>query len=132
MNNIFNLKSLDPRQSYENNDTLRRVRHSKDNVPIESIKLTQVIGEGEFGSVYKGNYMTDSGVMKDVAIKALSSETIEPSQSEDFLREAKVIWITITLVQCLGSECSSIRHIMLYSSSRGFLARGYTFFKMRK
>ena len=86
-----NLKSLDPRQSYENNDTLRRVRHSKDNVPIESIKLTQVIGEGEFGSVYKGNYMTDSGVMKDVAIKALSSETIEPSQSEEFLREAKVM-----------------------------------------
>ena len=97
MNYIFNLKSLDPRQSYENNDTLRRVRHSKDNVPIESIKLTQVIGEGEFGSVYKGNYMTDSGVMKDVAIKALSSETIEPSQSEDFLREAKVIWITSTV-----------------------------------
>ena len=35
---------MDPRQSYENNDTLRRVRHSKDNVPLESIKLTQVRG----------------------------------------------------------------------------------------
>ena len=49
-----NLRPIDPRQSYENNDTLRRVRHSKDNVPLESIKLTSVIGEGEFGSVYKG------------------------------------------------------------------------------
>ena len=35
---------MDPRQCYENNDTLRRVRHSKDNVPLESIKLTQVRG----------------------------------------------------------------------------------------
>ena len=82
---------MDPRQCYENNDTLRRVRHSKDNVPLESIKLTQVIGEGEFGSVFKGSYMTDAGVVKDVAIKALSDETIEPGQSEDFLREAKVM-----------------------------------------
>ena len=86
-----NLKPMDPRQCYENNDTLRRVRHSKDNVPLESIKLTQVIGEGEFGSVFKGSYMTDAGVVKDVAIKALSDETIEPGQSEDFLREAKVM-----------------------------------------
>ena len=104
---------MDPRQCYENNDTLRRVRHSKDNVPLESIKLTQVrgyvqmcvdmfddvsaqvIGEGEFGSVYKGSYMTDGGQVKDVAIKALSSDTIEPGQSDEFLREAKVIIVKI-------------------------------------
>lgn len=85
-----NLRPMDPRQSYENNDTLRRVRHSKDNVPLESIKLTLVIGEGEFGSVYKGSYMTDGGVVKDVAIKALSSDSVEPGQSEEFLKEAKV------------------------------------------
>ena len=86
-----NLRPVDPRQSYENNETLRRVRHSKDNVPLESIKLTQVIGEGEFGSVYKGSYMTDAGLVKDVAIKALSSESVEPGQSEEFLKEAKVM-----------------------------------------
>ena len=50
----------------------------------------QVIGEGEFGSVYKGSYMTDGGQVRDVAIKALSSDTIEPGQSDEFLREAKV------------------------------------------
>merc|ERR1712130_37992 len=87
-----NLRPIDHvRAVYTNNETLRRVRHSKDNIPLQSIKLTSVIGEGEFGSVYKGSYMSDSGVVKGVAVKALSSETIEPGQSEDFLREAKVM-----------------------------------------
>ena len=38
------------------------------------------LGEGEFGSVYKGSYMTDSGKVQEVAVKALSKETIEPHQ----------------------------------------------------
>ena len=38
------------------------------------------IGEGEFGSVYKGSYLSDQGVVKEVAVKALSKETIEPHQ----------------------------------------------------
>jgi len=84
-------KPVDKRKLYENNETLRRVRHSKDNVPLESIKLNLIIGEGEFGSVYKGSYMTEAGVVKDVAIKALSNESIEPGQSEEFLSEAKVM-----------------------------------------
>eukprot|EP00092_Neocalanus_flemingeri_P028200 GFUD01030624.1.p1 GENE.GFUD01030624.1~~GFUD01030624.1.p1 ORF type:complete len:807 (+),score=129.29 GFUD01030624.1:58-2478(+) len=86
-----NLKPVDKRKLYENNETLRRVRHSKDNIPLESIKLTLIIGEGEFGSVYKGSYMTEAGIVKDVAIKALSNETIEPGQSDEFLSEAKVM-----------------------------------------
>jgi len=84
-------KPVDKRKLYENNETLRRVRHSKDNIPLESIKLTLIIGEGEFGSVYKGSYMTEAGVVKDVAIKALSNESIEPGQSDEFLSEAKVM-----------------------------------------
>ena len=86
-----NLKRVDTRENYENNEAVRRLRHSKDNVPLESIKLDQVIGEGEFGSVFKGSYMNNSGVVKEVAIKALSSESIEPGQSEDFLKEARVM-----------------------------------------
>jgi hypothetical protein len=39
-----------------------------------------VIGEGEFGSVYKGSYLTDQGVLKEVAVKALTKEAVEPSQ----------------------------------------------------
>ena len=37
-------------------------------------------GEGEFGSVYKGSYLTDQGVLKEVAVKALTKEAVEPSQ----------------------------------------------------
>ena len=35
--------------------------------------------------------MNNSGVVKDVAIKALSNESIEPGQSEEFLAEARVM-----------------------------------------
>ena len=34
-----NLKPIDPRKTYENNETLRRVRHSRDNIPKESMNL---------------------------------------------------------------------------------------------
>jgi hypothetical protein len=37
-------------------------------------------GEGEFGSVYKGSYLSDQGVLKEVAVKALTKEAVEPSQ----------------------------------------------------
>ena len=70
---------------------MRRVRHSKDNIPLVSIHLTQIIGEGEFGAVYRGNYMTEAGVTKDVAIKALSSDSLEPGQDKEFLEEANVM-----------------------------------------
>ena len=47
---------------------------------LQEYKETSCIGEGEFGSVYKGSYMTDSGKVQEVAVKALSKETIEPHQ----------------------------------------------------
>jgi len=85
------LRPLERSNTYVNNETLRRVRHSKDNVPLESIKLTAIIGEGEFGSVYQGHYMTEGGEVMDVAIKALSSQAGEQSGSHEFLSEAKVM-----------------------------------------
>jgi len=48
--------------------------------------------------------LSDQGVVKEVAVKALSKETIEPHQSEEFLREAKVM-MTLDhqcIVQLLG------------------------------
>jgi tyrosine-protein kinase len=86
-----NLRTLDPREVYANNDTLRRVRHSKDRIPRESIQLTQVIGEGEFGNVYQGIYMSDDGTQREVAVKALSKDNIEPGQNEEFIREARIM-----------------------------------------
>ena len=47
---------------------------------LQEYNDTLCLGEGEFGSVYKGSYMTDSGKVQEVAVKALSKETIEPHQ----------------------------------------------------
>ena len=49
-----NLKPVDRRSAYQNNAILRQVRHSRDNIPNESLLLVEVIGDGEFGTVYKG------------------------------------------------------------------------------
>ena len=49
-----NLKPVDKRKAYQNNAILRQVRHSRDNIPNESINLIEILGEGEFGTVYKG------------------------------------------------------------------------------
>ena len=38
------------------------------------------VGEGEFGDVYQGIYITEDGVYKDVAVKALSNDNIQPNQ----------------------------------------------------
>ena len=59
-----NVKPLNPREPYENNETLRKVRHSHDNIPFESIHVKDAIGEGEFGSVYKAVYMNEKGMIR--------------------------------------------------------------------
>ena len=48
------MKPVDQRKAYQNNAILRQVRHSRDNIPNESLILVEIIGEGEFGTVYKG------------------------------------------------------------------------------
>lgn len=88
-NNPTNLKPIDKRKIYENNDTLRRVRHSKDNIPTEAIHMIQVIGEGEFGCVYKGLYMGESGHIQPVAVKVLSD--MDEAQAKNFSTEAAVM-----------------------------------------
>ena len=84
-----NLKEIDSKKFYENNETLRRVRHSKDDIPREAIEVGPVIGEGEFGSVFEGRYKSSRGETSNIAIKVINDVT--PSQMEDFLREAAVL-----------------------------------------
>ena len=84
-----NLKPIDTRKRYENNETLRRVRHSRDNIPLESVHLKEAIGEGEFGSVYKSVYMNENGHIRDVAVKVINA--VEESSKQDFIREANVM-----------------------------------------
>ena len=84
-----NLKPIDNKKLYENNDTLRRVRHSQDNVPVENIQIGSVIGEGEFGAVCEGKYVDENNVVKNVAVKLLHN--MEKEQKEEFLREAELM-----------------------------------------
>jgi tyrosine-protein kinase len=92
---------------YENNDTLRRVRHSKDNIPSESIRMIEAIGEGEFGSVFKGLYMSENDPVRAVAVKVLNE--FNESQSQDFLREANVMMNLDhqSIVQLIGVSSGS-------------------------
>ena len=39
-----------------------------------------ITGEGEFGDVYQGIYITEAGEYKEVAVKALSKDNIQPNQ----------------------------------------------------
>ncbi|XP_049955937.1 tyrosine-protein kinase Shark isoform X2 [Schistocerca serialis cubense] len=59
-------------------------------IPRESLKLGEVLGEGEFGAVYQGTYMHPDGTVEKVAIKTLHQEHVEKNRDE-FLREARVM-----------------------------------------
>ncbi|KAL0268767.1 UNVERIFIED_CONTAM: hypothetical protein PYX00_010583 [Menopon gallinae] len=54
------------------------------------LKLGNILGEGEFGSVYKGTYQIDDCTTIDVAVKTLRNEHLPVSRCE-FLREAEVM-----------------------------------------
>ncbi|XP_067629148.1 tyrosine-protein kinase Shark [Eurosta solidaginis] len=66
-------------------------------IPYENVKLCDVIGEGEFGSVYRGrlkscdNEVNDHKVYREIAIKTLRDEHCRTSK-HDFLREASVMF----------------------------------------
>ncbi|XP_036330066.1 tyrosine-protein kinase Shark isoform X1 [Rhagoletis pomonella] len=65
-------------------------------IPFENIELGNLIGEGEFGSVYRGRLKghkpghIDNNFNGDVAIKTLHKEHCRASKN-DFLREASVM-----------------------------------------
>eukprot|EP00095_Tigriopus_kingsejongensis_P001147 maker-scaffold628_size122696-snap-gene-0.27 protein:Tk01147 transcript:maker-scaffold628_size122696-snap-gene-0.27-mRNA-1 annotation:"tyrosine-protein kinase shark" len=84
------LKSIDGRNVYENDETLRRVRHSQDKVQIESVRWDpDYIGKGEFGYVYRGEYQNQEGVWESVAVKKLIP--MDGKQAEDIFREADIM-----------------------------------------
>lgn len=59
-------------------------------IPEDNIILKEILGEGEFGSVYKGILQSKEGFETDVAVKTLRKEYMS-SNKEEFLREAKVM-----------------------------------------
>ena len=48
--------------------------------PVKKMYKIFVTGEGEFGDVYQGIYITEAGEYKEVAVKALSKDNIQPNQ----------------------------------------------------
>ncbi|KAH0564657.1 tyrosine-protein kinase Shark isoform X2 [Cotesia glomerata] len=61
-----------------------------DFIPGENLILRQVLGEGEFGEVYEGEYQTSSGKTESVAIKTLRDSHNNVTR-EEFLREARLM-----------------------------------------
>ncbi|CAH0383280.1 unnamed protein product [Bemisia tabaci] len=59
-------------------------------IPYENIILEDTLGEGEFGSVYRGIYQTREGYEEPVAVKTLHKKYML-SNKDEFLQEAKVM-----------------------------------------
>ncbi|BFZ17133.1 hypothetical protein BsWGS_20172 [Bradybaena similaris] len=59
-------------------------------IPREHIHLVEILGEGQFGDVYKGFYLGKDGVQVPVAIKTCK-ENGEESMAEKFLEEAYIM-----------------------------------------
>ncbi|KAJ8681018.1 hypothetical protein QAD02_016805 [Eretmocerus hayati] len=59
-------------------------------IPGENLILGDVLGEGEFGAVYKGLYDSPSGIQEPVAIKMLR-DSHNIATREEFLREARLM-----------------------------------------
>ena len=59
-------------------------------IPVDQLVIGDVLGEGEFGSVYKGTFIDFSGNEVPVAIKTLRQEHAHRNR-EEFVREARVM-----------------------------------------
>lgn len=81
------LKPVDNREAYKNHEILRQVRHSRDNIPKDSLLTLEVIGEGEYGRVFKGIYMPAEGKRQNVAVKRLNAD-LDGQKRKLFEREA--------------------------------------------
>lgn len=58
-------------------------------VPRTRVQLGKLIGEGEFGEVYTGNFINGSGMMEQAAIKTLKAK--DPVSRVKFLAEAAIM-----------------------------------------
>ncbi|GFO19038.1 focal adhesion kinase 1 [Plakobranchus ocellatus] len=59
-------------------------------IPREHIRLVEILGEGQFGDVYKGMYFDKEGMQVPVAIKTCKEDG-EETMTEKFLEEAYIM-----------------------------------------
>lgn len=59
-------------------------------IPFENLILKEVLGEGEFGSVYKAIYQNREGYEEEVAVKTLHEQHVSTNKDQ-FLKEVKVM-----------------------------------------
>lgn len=60
-------------------------------IPVDSIRLLEVVGEGAFGQVYKGELLQQgTNVVKKVAVKVLK-EGVSNEARDDFEREVEIM-----------------------------------------
>lgn len=59
-------------------------------IPIDRLKMGNLMGRGEFASVFEGHYTRNNGEVMKVAIKMLHREQIEANR-DSFMREAQVM-----------------------------------------
>ncbi|XP_075535925.1 SH2 ankyrin repeat kinase isoform X2 [Dermacentor variabilis] len=89
----------------------------------DSLRLGQTLGEGEYGSVLQGLWLTSEGTEVSVAVKKLR----EVSASEGFAREAELMvdlrhpCIVRLLAICLGPPLMMVQELLPLGSLLGYL-----------
>ncbi|XP_047057735.1 probable L-type lectin-domain containing receptor kinase S.7 [Lolium rigidum] len=93
------------RDSFSSGTTVKRFEYSDLCDATSRFSKESVLGEGAFGTVYKGRYTDDNGNTQDVAVKKKKKTTVE---IEDFLAELRIISETrhMNLVELKGWCCS--------------------------
>lgn len=83
----------------------------------ESLRLGAPVGEGEFGSVLGGKWISAKNVELDVAVKTLRDEHVQ-SNKEEFIREVEVMvglnhrCVVKLLGVCLGPPLMMIQELL--------------------
>lgn len=96
-------------------------------IPFERLKLSTVIGKGEFAVVYKGYYMNSNNELVNVAIKTLHNHI--DANKEAFLCEAKVMMklnhhcIVKFIGLSMGSHLLMVQELVPLGSMLSYLIR---------
>ncbi|KFM71953.1 Tyrosine-protein kinase HTK16, partial [Stegodyphus mimosarum] len=108
-------------------DTQKTESSSRPNLICkESLKLGLPVGEGEFGSVLRGKWLSPKNIEIDVAVKTLRDEQMQ-SCREEFIREVEVMvglnhrCVVKLLGVCLGPPLMMVQELVPMGSLLDYL-----------